>query len=238
MRAHGSTQVGGRRVGARDGRDLDGDRDRHIPSTGTRSVWAVPMQARAARWTASVPAAACAATDDCSQCHGGFLASPYRSCVGGSNNAAACTADSQCPGGTCAAWSGPLHNVHRNNMLGAVAPNPLGPGRCNICHIGSSKTAASSINESDGTTGLRPDLVHRLPRTRRGPRDASRTTASTRRPPTARAATAPASVSITRTAGSRCAPTATRMRVPANFTPAGEHVHAAVLLHAGSARIR
>ncbi len=95
------------------------------------------------------PGSTCVPTDDCSQCHGGYLASPYRSCVGGSNEAAACSADSQCPGGTCAAWSGPLHNVHRNNMLGA-APNPSDSGRCNICHIGTSKTPVF-LNESNGT---------------------------------------------------------------------------------------
>lgn len=96
--------------------------------------------------SSACPGGTCGGTDDCSQCHGGFLASPYRSCVGGSNEAAACNADSQCPGGTCAAWSGPLHNVHRNNMLGA-AVNP--PGRCDICHLGSGKSPVF-INESNG----------------------------------------------------------------------------------------
>ncbi len=62
--------------------------------------------------------------------------------------------DSQCPGGVCAAWSGPLHNVHRNNMLGA-APNPSDAGRCNICHLGTSKTPVH-LNESNGTTGYDP----------------------------------------------------------------------------------
>jgi hypothetical protein len=101
------------------------------------------------------PGGACTAADDCSQCHGSFLASPYQSCNGGSNNAAKCTAASECPGGTCEAWSGPLHNVHRNNMLGVVAPDTPDPGRCNICHIGSSKTPVF-INESNGTTGYDP----------------------------------------------------------------------------------
>lgn len=93
------------------------------------------------------PGGTCGGTDDCFQCHGSFLASPYRSCVGGSNEAAACSADSQCPGGTCAAWSGPLHNVHRNNMLGATPTNP--PGRCDICHVGTTKTPVL-LNESNG----------------------------------------------------------------------------------------
>ncbi len=96
--------------------------------------------------TSECPGGVCGGTDDCFQCHGGFLASPYRSCVGGSNDAAACSADSQCPGGVCAAWSGPLHNVHRNNMLGG-SPNP--PGRCDICHLGTGKTPVF-LNQSNG----------------------------------------------------------------------------------------
>ena len=77
---------------------------------------------------------------DCSNCHGGFTAASY------SSLAAAKVANP--------AWSGGLHNLHRNSST--QSPAGMLNGNCNACHFGTSRatvymyqsSAAAPFNQS------------------------------------------------------------------------------------------